>query len=56
MPTLQEGYGISGAVISAVDVVKGIGICAGMEVIDVPGATGYYDTNYEGKADYALEA
>ncbi len=56
MPTLQERYGISGAVISAVDVVRGVGICAGMEVIDVPGATGFYDTNYEGKADYALRA
>jgi len=56
IPTLQEKCGISGAVISAVDVVKGIGIYAGMEVINVPGATGYYDTNYEGKADYALEA
>jgi len=56
MPTLQERYGISGAVISAVDVVKGVGINAGMKVINVPGATGFYDTNYEGKADYALEA
>jgi 2,3-bisphosphoglycerate-independent phosphoglycerate mutase len=56
MPTLQERYGISGAVISAVDVVKGVGTCAGMEIIDVPGATGFYDTNYEGKADYALAA
>ena len=56
IPTLQERYGISGAVISAVDVVKGVGINAGMKVINVPGATGFYDTNYEGKADYALEA
>ena len=56
IPTLQERYGISGAVISAVDVVKGVGIYAGMKVINVPGATGFYDTNYEGKADYALEA
>jgi 2,3-bisphosphoglycerate-independent phosphoglycerate mutase len=56
MPTLRERYGISGAVISAVDVVKGVGIYAGMEVVNVPGATGFYDTNYEGKADYALEA
>jgi len=56
MPTLQELYGISGAVISAVDLINGMGICAGMEVIKVPGATGYYDTNYEGKAYYALKA
>ncbi len=53
---MQERYGVSGAVISAVDVVRGVGICAGMKVINVPGATGFYDTNYEGKADYALEA
>ena len=56
MPTLQERYGISGAVISAVDLVKGIGAYAGMEIVNVPGATGFYDTNYEGKADYALRA
>ncbi len=56
MPTLQERFGISGAVISAVDLVKGIGVLAGLEVINVPGATGYIDTNYEGKADSALTA
>lgn len=56
MPTLQERYGISGAVISAVDLIKGIGIYLGMKIINVPGATGFYDTNYEGKADYAVKA
>jgi len=56
MPTLQERFGMSGAVISAVDLVKGIGAYAGFEIINVPGATGFYDTNYEGKADYALRA
>jgi len=56
MPTLQKRYGISGAVISAVDLIKGIGAYAGMEIINVPGATGFYDTNYEGKADHALRA
>jgi 2,3-bisphosphoglycerate-independent phosphoglycerate mutase len=56
IPTLKEKYGISGAVISAVDLIKGIGAYAGMEIINVPGATGFYDTNYEGKADYALKA
>ena len=56
MPTLNEKYGIRSAVISAVDLVKGIGINAGMTVVEVPGATGLYDTNYEGKADYALKA
>ncbi|MDI6883734.1 MAG: cofactor-independent phosphoglycerate mutase [Hadesarchaea archaeon] len=52
----KEKYGLSGAMISAVNLIKGIGVYAGMEMIDVPGATGYYDTNYEGKADYALKA
>lgn len=56
MAPLKEKYGIDGAVISAVDLIKGIGYYAGMDVIDVPGATGYYDTNYIGKAEYALEA
>lgn len=56
MPTLQELYGITGSVISAVDLVKGIGHYAKMDVIDVPGATGYLDTNYEGKVDYAIES
>jgi 2,3-bisphosphoglycerate-independent phosphoglycerate mutase len=53
---LTERYGITAAVISAVDVINGLGRCMGMEVIRVPGATGYIDTNYEGKADAALEA
>jgi len=52
----EKKYGIKGAIISAVNVINGIGVWAGMEVIKVPGATGYYDTNYEGKADYALKA
>ncbi len=56
MPTLQAKYALSGAVISAVDLIKGIGIYAGLDVIDVPGATGYLDTNYRGKAEAALEA
>ena len=45
MPTFKEKFGITGAVISAVDLIKGIGIYAGLDVIDVPGATGYIDTN-----------
>jgi 2,3-bisphosphoglycerate-independent phosphoglycerate mutase len=56
MPTLKEKFGVNGAVISAVDLVKGIGSYAGMEIINVPGATGLSDTNYEGKADAALKA
>jgi 2,3-bisphosphoglycerate-independent phosphoglycerate mutase len=56
MPTFKEKYSIRGAVISAVDLVKGIGVYAGMKVVDVPGATGLYDTNYEGKAEFAIRA
>ena len=49
-------YHKKGAVISAVDLIKGIAICAGMKSIDVPGANGNYDTNYAGKANAAIEA
>jgi 2,3-bisphosphoglycerate-independent phosphoglycerate mutase len=49
-------YNIRAAVISAVDVINGLGACMGMDVIKVKGATGYIDTNYEGKADAALQA
>jgi 2,3-bisphosphoglycerate-independent phosphoglycerate mutase len=56
MPTLKEKYGVKSAVISAVDLVKGIGTYAGMQIITVPGATGLSNTNYEGKADAALKA
>ena len=51
-----ELYGIKAAVISAVDVINGLGRTMGMDVIKVPGATGYVDTNYEGKADAAIQA
>ena len=54
-PTFQEKYGLTGAVISAVDLIKGLGLIAGLESIDVPGATGDIDTNYEGKVEAALE-
>jgi len=56
MRRLRDMYGVSGALISAVDLLKGIGVYAGMEVIDVPGATGYLDTNYHGKAEAAVAA
>lgn len=57
MQTLQELYGIkSGSVISAVDLIMGIGKYAGLKLIHVEGATGLYDTNYEGKAQAAIEA
>lgn len=57
MKTLHELYNIkSGSVISAVDLIKGIGAYAGLKVIEVEGATGLYDTNYEGKAQAAIDA
>ncbi|MFH1622584.1 MAG: cofactor-independent phosphoglycerate mutase [Candidatus Omnitrophota bacterium] len=56
MPTYLERFEKTGAVISAVDLIKGIGKILGLDAINVPGATGYYDTNYQAKADYALKA
>ena len=56
MPTLKEKFGISGSLISAVDLLKGIGTYAGLKIINVEGATGYIDTNYQGKVDAALRA
>ncbi len=57
MKTLKEMFGIgSGSVISAVDLIQGIGVYAGLDVIKVEGATGLFDTNYEGKAEAAVEA
>lgn len=52
----KELYGLNASVISAVDLIKGIGILAKMEVLDVPGATGYIDTNFDGKAQAAMDA
>lgn len=56
LENFESKFSKKGAVISAVDLVKGIGILAGMKVIEVPGATGNYDTNFAGKADAALRA
>ncbi|HTZ11183.1 MAG TPA: cofactor-independent phosphoglycerate mutase [Candidatus Margulisiibacteriota bacterium] len=56
MPAFKNKFGLTGSVISAVDLIKGLGKILGLEVINVPGATGYYDTNYEGKARAALAA
>ncbi|MBF0387294.1 MAG: cofactor-independent phosphoglycerate mutase [Candidatus Omnitrophica bacterium] len=58
-PDLQlfkDRYGMAGSIISAVDLVNGIGRLVGLKVINVPGATGYYDTNYAGKAQYGLDS
>lgn len=54
--TLTERFGISGSVVAAVDLVRGIGKYAGLEIMQVPGATGYLDTNYAGKVQAALES
>ena len=54
--SFREKTGLSGAMISAVDLLKGIAVGAGMDVINVPGATGSLETNYEGKADAAVKA
>jgi len=56
MKTMQERFGINGAVISAVDLINGLGLYAGMDVIRVEGATGLWDTNFEGKAAACLDA
>jgi len=56
IPSFKTKYSCSGAVISAVDLIKGIGMLVGLEAIKVPGATGFLDTNYQGKAEYAIDA
>jgi 2,3-bisphosphoglycerate-independent phosphoglycerate mutase len=56
LPTFPEKYGLQGSVISAVDLIKGFGRILGLEVINVAGATGYYDTDYLAKAKAALKA
>lgn len=56
LPSFSEKWGLNGAVISAVDLIKGIGLCAGMRSIDVEGATGNVHTNFKGKAAAAIQA
>lgn len=56
MPPLSVQFGIRGAVISAVDLINGLGVYAGLERVHVPGITGFLDTNYQGKAEYGLRA
>ena len=55
LPILADRYQVRGSVISAVDLVNGLGICAGLHVVDVPGATGNIHTNFEGKAQAAID-
>ena len=54
LDTFEKLYGLKGSMVSAVDLLKGIAICAGMNSVDVEGATGYLDTNFEGKANAAI--
>lgn len=56
MPHFGDKYGLTGSIISAVDLIKGLGVSAGLDVIEVPGTTGYFDTDYGAKAKYALES
>jgi 2,3-bisphosphoglycerate-independent phosphoglycerate mutase len=56
MPGFKDKFGLTGSVISAVDLIKGLGRILGLKVINVPGATGYYDTDYEGKARAGIES
>jgi 2,3-bisphosphoglycerate-independent phosphoglycerate mutase len=56
LPSFKSKYNISGSVIAAVDLIKGIGIAAGLNIVDVPGITGFIDTNFEGKASYGIKA
>src|SRR5207248_3058002 len=56
VPSLRDRYGVEGSVIAAVDLVNGLGVLAGLRRIAVPGATGFLDTNFRGKAEYGLRA
>ena len=56
MPPLTKRFGITGGVISAVDIIHGLGVYAGLERIDVPGITGFLDTNYIGKGEYGVRS
>jgi 2,3-bisphosphoglycerate-independent phosphoglycerate mutase len=55
-PTIQDRYGLDGAVVTAVDLIRGIGRMTGFKIVDVPGATGYVDTNYAGKVEATLDS
>jgi 2,3-bisphosphoglycerate-independent phosphoglycerate mutase len=55
LPSFSEAHGVDAGLVTAVDLVRGLGVLTGMEVCDIPGATGWYDTDYEGKRDVALQ-
>jgi 2,3-bisphosphoglycerate-independent phosphoglycerate mutase len=54
LPSFEEATGRTGALVTAVDLIRGLGVLTGMDVVEVPGATGWFDTDYEGKRDAAL--
>lgn len=54
-PLFKDVYGLKGSVITGVDLLKGIGIFAGLDIIDVPGATAFYNTDYKAKGKYAVD-
>lgn len=56
LPRFSDRWGVTAGLVTAVDLVRGLGVLAGVDVVDVEGATGWYDTNYEGKRDAALAA
>ncbi|MDE7170089.1 MAG: cofactor-independent phosphoglycerate mutase [Mucispirillum sp.] len=56
LPSFKSEYRLNAAVISAVDLINGIGVCAGMDIIKVPNITGFTDTNFAGKAEYGINA
>lgn len=56
LPSFKETHGVHGGIVTAVDLVRGLGVLTGMDLVEVEGATGWYDTNYEGKRDAALQA
>jgi 2,3-bisphosphoglycerate-independent phosphoglycerate mutase len=54
LPSFREATGRRGALVTAVDLIRGLGVLTGMDIVEVPGATGWFDTDYEGKRDAAL--
>ena len=56
LPSFRDTHGVDAGMVTAVDLVRGLGVLTGMEVVEVPGATGWYDTDYEAKRDAALSA
>lgn len=56
LPSFESSHGVRAGMVTAVDLVRGLGVLTGMDIVEVPGATGWYDTDYEGKRDAALQA